>query len=166
MTSAGDRTRIHFGWLQDWIRHLVDSDWCVLKEFRYVLVTCTDSTGDVKSTTTARKTVESEDSCSFLGRSLVVGNARIIDVAVRYDLFSHFDEMWLYQEPPLVGKPPGTSIVSPVDLNTETPPKELLDWFVASNCLLGLGDGIGMNYLTASEKIVHALHLRHESFRD
>jgi hypothetical protein len=157
---------MHFGWLQDSIWHLVDSDWCILQEFPYVLVTCIDSTKDVKSTVTARKIAESEVSCSFLGTSLVVGNARIIDVAARCNLFSHFDEIWLFQERPVVGKPPGTSIVAPVDLNTETPPKDLLDWFIASNCVLGLGDGIGMNYITGSRNILDALNARQRQFTE
>jgi len=157
---------MHCGWLQDSIWDLADSQWRFLQELPYALVTCIDSIEDLTITTTARKIVEAEGDCRFLGVSLLVGNARIVDVAKRHKLFSHFDEVWLCRNPPADGKPAGTSIVSPTDLSFETPPRELLEWFSASDCVLGLGDGIGMNYVTTSEEIVLSLENRQREFME
>jgi len=153
---------MYCGWLDDSIWRLADSEWYFFRELPYALVTCIDSTPDVKSTTTARKIVASRDSCSFIGDSLVVGNAELLDVALRYDLFTHFDEVWLYTGLPSTAKPSGTSIVSPTDLSVEPPPAELAEWFSVSGCLVGLGDGIGMNYMTHSRDVLHSLKLRQE----
>ncbi len=118
----------------------------------------------MKSTTIAKKIVELEDSCSFLGSSLLVGDSRIGDVAQRNNLFTHFDEIWLYKEHPVVDKPTGVSIVSPLELSTDAPSIDLLEWFDASGCVLGLGDGIGMNYVTTSKEIVQSLSMRQREF--
>lgn len=155
---------MYYGWLQDSIWDLIQSHWDVFDELPYSLVTCIDSSEDVKSTTTARKIFEFEASCSFMGRSLLVGDGRIVDVAKRYNLFSHFDEIWLYREHPVVDKPTGVSIVSPLELSTDAPSRDLLEWFDTSGCVLGLGDGIGMNYVTTSKEIVQSLSMRQREF--
>ncbi|MHC4464796.1 MAG: hypothetical protein ACYS30_25710 [Planctomycetota bacterium] len=152
------------GWLQDSIWDLIQSNWEVFDKLPYALVTCIDSSEDMKSTITARKIVELEGSCSFLGRSLLVSDGRIVDVAQRYNLFSHFDEIWLYRDRPAVDKPTVFSIVSPLELSTDSLSRELLEWFDASGCILGLGDGIGMNYVTTSKEIVQSLNIRQREF--
>lgn len=155
---------MYYGWLQDSIWDLIQSHWEVFDQLPYALVTCIDSSDNLKSTTVAPKIVVSEGSCSFLGRSLLVGDARIVDVAQRHTLFSHFDEIWLYPERPAVDKPLEVSIVSPLELSTDAPSREVLEWFNASGCVLGLGDGIGMNYLTTSKAIVESLNIRQQEF--
>ncbi len=153
---------MYHGWFQDSIWHLAKSRWRILEELPYALVTCIDSTEDVRSTTTANMIVDAESSCGFLGTSLLVGDGLILEIAPKYNLFSHFDEIWLYTNRPTATKPPATSIVFPTDLNVESPPTELLGWFVTSDCVLGLGDGIGMNYITTSSEIVEALNVRQQ----
>ncbi len=81
----------------------------------------------------------------------------MVQVAQKYRLFSHFDEVWLYEDRPVVEKPNTFSIVPPIDLARDPPSKELREWFLDSRCILGLGDGIGMNYLTISEQIRKSL---------
>ena len=47
--------------------------------------------------------------------------------------------------------------MSPVDLSVEAPSPQLVDWFNESHCVVGLGDGIGMNYMTTSTEVAHSL---------
>jgi len=155
---------MYFGWLQDSIWDLTNANWDVFRGFQYCLVTCIDSTVDVKSTTTARKIVEMEGSCDFLDSALIIGEGRTVDVAQRHNLFSHFDEIWLYRDRPVLGKPLRFSIVSPLRLDKDIPSRELLEWFETSGCVLGLGDGVGMNYVTTSEEIVRSLETRQREF--
>lgn len=155
---------MYYGWLQDSIYDLIKSHWEVFEELPYVLVTCRDSSTDVKSTVTATKIVELEDYYSFLGRSFLVSDGKIMEVVQRYNLFSHFDEIWLYRDRPTINKPAGISIVSPLDLSKDTPSCEILEWFNESGCVLGLGDGIGMNYITTSKEIVQSLNVRQREF--
>jgi hypothetical protein len=93
------------GWLQDSIWDLWDSDCRFFREVPYALVTCIDSSEDL--TGTGRAIVESENGCSILGTSLLVGNGALPDIALHYDLFSHFDEVWLYETRPTADKPAG-----------------------------------------------------------
>ena len=155
---------MYYGWLQDSIWDLTNSKWDVFSKFPYCLVTCIDSNFDVKSTITARRIVESEGFCNFLGSSLVIGDGRLLDVVQRYGLFSHFDEIWLYKHRPTMELPEVVGLASPFDLSTEEPPRELLDWFETSGCQLGLGDGMGMNYMTNCKEIVELLEARQREF--
>ena len=98
---------MHCGWIEDSIWCLVRSEWQFLRRFPYALVTCIDSCSDLTTTTTARKVVQREDSCTFLGTALLVPDGKIVAIALRYALFSHFDELWLYRDLPMAGKPQG-----------------------------------------------------------
>jgi hypothetical protein len=151
---------MYYGWVEDRIRYLIEDNWHVFYELPWCLVTCIDSTKDVKSM--MKEVIEVDEFCSFLGSGLIVGNGRIL--AREYNLFYGFDEIWLYKDCPTVEKPEGVTIVSTRDLSKEDPSKELLEWFKASGCVLGLGDGIGMNYLTTSKEIVESLNIRQQEF--
>lgn len=153
---------MYCGWFQDSILDLTHSKWEVFRKLPYCLVTCTDSTHDLKSITTAWEITEWEGSCSFLGRSLIIGDGKMLGYA--RSLFSHFDEIWLYEHRPTVEKPTEVSIVSPLELNRENPSGELLEWFGTSGCVLGLDDGIGMNYVTTSREILESLEARQRQF--
>ena len=136
-----------WGWLGNSISNVITSHLAVLTDSRYVLVTCVDSNFKVGTLLISTQIVESEAECSILGDSLLIAGANIAAIAERHNLFNGFDEIWLYRECPQTEKPRGISIVSPIDLNVERPSQELLDWFDQTGCILGLGDGIGMNFI-------------------
>jgi hypothetical protein len=142
------------GWLQDSICSLIQSRWEVFDELPYALVTCINGSHDLKSMIAVRKMVESEDSCSFLGGSLLVGDGRLLAVAQKYSLLSHFDEIWFYEERPALDKPSEFWIISPLNLSKDVPPEGLLEWFNASRCILGLGGGMGVNYVASASYAV------------
>ena len=148
------------GWVQDSIRGLIESHWQVFDELPYALVTCVGGSDDLKSMIVVRKIVALEDSCSFLSGSLLVGDGRIVEVAQRYNLFSHFDEIWLFEESPALDKPAEFWLLAPLNLSRDDPSciDPLEDWFIESGCVVGLGDGMGMNYLTIGEGIADSLH--------
>jgi hypothetical protein len=83
-----------------------------------------------------------------LGSGLVVPSAAWPLLAEQLDLLHGFDELWLFQEPPLIAKPQGTSIVSPLCVEEEDIPPRLLQWMRATRCAAGLGDGEAMNFIT------------------
>jgi hypothetical protein len=121
-----------------------------------------DSSPDVASIAKFHGIVERETSCSVLGNGLLIGDARVVDVSRSYNLFNGFDEIWLYEDRPTIVKPQSFSIVSPLDLNTDPLPQGLLEWFTTSACVLGLGDGCGMNYITTQKQIVDSLLARQQ----
>ncbi len=151
---------MHYGWLQDGIWDLAKSNWEVFQKLPYCLVTCVDSSPDVAFMARAEGIIEKETSCSALGKGLLIRDARVLEVCRSYNLFNGFDEIWLYEDCPTIGKPQSFSIVSPLDLNEDPLPQGLLEWFTASACILGLGDGFGMNYITTQKQIVGSLMAR------
>jgi hypothetical protein len=157
---------MYHGRLKDSIGDLTRSRCEIFNQFPYVLITCLDSKKDMINSKTGRKIVEMEESCGFLGRSLVVSDAKILDIAKNYNLFYGFDEIWLYETYPVLDKPEEISLVATLDLSKDAPSQELLEWFYESACVLGLGDGIGMNYLTTSKEIVEFLNVRQQEFEE
>lgn len=151
---------MYYGWLQDSIGDLVDSEWEVFDQLPYVLVTRLDSSDDTASLLMSETIVQSEDACSLLGRSLLIADSQLVRIDLRYGLFSHFDEIWLYKERPTIDIPDGLDLGPPLELGAEEPSQVLVDWFNASTCVLGLSDGTGMNYMTRSKAIVESLNNR------
>lgn len=149
---------MYYGWVEDRIRVLAKSRWRFFGELPWCLVTCIDGSRDVKGAMEGKGLAGWEGVCSVLGHGLVVGEGKILEVARAYELFNGFDEIWLFEARPTVEKPRGISIVPPpADLTAVAPPQELREWIEASGCVLGLGDGIGMNYITTSREIAEAL---------
>ncbi len=151
---------MYYGWVEDRIRSLAESDWRFFRELPWCLVTCIDSS-PVKSTRTAAEIVERQSSCSFLGGGLAVGEGRILELAKACNLFNGFDEIWFFREQPAVAKPEKLTIIPPpYDLTAYAPSQELLDWIELSGCVLGLADGIGMNYITPTKEIAESITAR------
>jgi hypothetical protein len=75
----------------------------------------------------------------------------------KYLLCTHFDEVWLFDEDPIEPKPERASIVAPYDFGEEVPTTEVADWMWRSGCIVGLGDGISLNYVTVDEGIARQL---------
>jgi hypothetical protein len=153
---------MYYGWLEDAIWALAKDKCEGLRRFPYCLITCVDSNPDVKF---MDGIFTRETSCSVYGNGLLVRDAQIVEIGERYNLFNPFDEMWLFENPPTQEKPDTFSIVAPLDLNKDPLPQGLLEWFNASGCVLGLGDGIGLNYVTANKSIFDALLERQKSPR-
>ena len=148
---------MYHGWLEDAIWALAADDWEIFHRFPYCLVTCVDSSPDVGYMATAEGAIGREASCSVYGKGLLVRDGRIVEIGERYNYFNPFDEMWLFEKPPKHDKPDTFSIVAPLDLNKDPLPQGLLEWFSASGCVLGLGDGIGLNYVTTEKSVVDSL---------
>jgi hypothetical protein len=64
--------------------------------------------------------------------------------------------VWLSGEAPLGPKPEGVSIVAPRNLSDEVP-NEVAEWMYRSGCVVGLGDGEGLNYVTIDEDVARQL---------
>jgi hypothetical protein len=152
--------KMYYGWVEERIWYLREDNWHVFYELPWCLVTCIDCSKDVKSM--LKKIIEVDEFCSFLGSGLIVGNERIL--AEEYNIFYGFDEIWLFKTQPVLEKPAEISILSTLGYWKGDPSKELLEWFNESGCVLGLGDGVGMHYLTTSKEIVESLNIRQQEF--
>lgn len=124
----------------------------VLREHRdvvaavpYAMVTVVDSGRDVAAMPWARG-VEAVRTEPF-----VVTGAALAGAA---EAFAGFDEVWLLAEP--YGVAPPVTLVQP---SWSRPSRELGTWVRRSRCLLGMGDGYGVAYVSADAALTRALGL-------
>jgi hypothetical protein len=82
-----------------------------------------------------------------VGTDVVVDLPTIMCLINEYDFFSGFDEIWLCREIPRMGKPRDLRITSDTRLDSQ-PPGRLAEWMLESSCRAGLGDGVGLNFVT------------------
>lgn len=145
------------GWLDTSIGSLLRFSRAWLSNFTTVLVTSVDSTTDMHQMREAAEIIQQYPSCRFLGLGLLTPAEELEGIATRFKLFTGFDELWCFDTKPTIAKPPGLSIVSPLNLESDKAPHQLQDWMRESNCKLGLGDGIGLNYAATDEEICNVL---------
>jgi hypothetical protein len=138
---------LYVGYLNTSIGELIGRDAIILSQFRFVVVASVDSAADMTETTVATRIVEDHPGCWFLGQGLVIPGVDIADVSERFNLFNGFDEVWCFDDRPAVEKPVDLWIVSPVNIVQEGVPPLLVPWITESGCRLGLGDGVGLNYV-------------------
>jgi hypothetical protein len=89
----------------------------------------------------------------MVGEGLLTSGEAMEKTLQEDDTFAGFDELWGFKRSPRVPKPIGASLVAPLDLTVEDPPNALVRWFIESECLVGLGDGYGTNYVTTLESL-------------
>lgn len=136
------------GWLETNIRTIILNDVGALSQFAFVLVTSLDSTDDIPSAAVGKKMLQRYPDCEVLGKGLLVPAASLGSIATELSVFSGFDEVWCFDNKPTLPKPLNLSIVSPLNLQDEALPGSLVSWIHETSCKLGLGDGIGLNYVT------------------
>jgi hypothetical protein len=82
-----------------------------------------------------------------VGDDVAVDVPVLLDLIEQHELLDGFDEVWLFERVPSVGKPAELKITSDVPLGSETP-VGLAEWMGATGCCAGLGDGDGLNWAT------------------
>lgn len=125
----------------------------VFSRFGWILLTSIDSTVDLFANNLGQRIVSFNSRCSFLGQGVIVPGELVVKVAAAFDLFNGFDEIWCFQQFPKIPKPNDLWIVSPFNIETDPLPPSLASWMAQTDCKLGLGDGIGLNFVTPEKEI-------------
>ena len=76
------------------------------------------------------------------------------------DFLSGFDEVWLSYSEPIASLPAGLDFTSGFPITDMRNPNQIasvIQWMNASGCVLGFGDGVGLNYATTDENIADLL---------
>jgi hypothetical protein len=148
---------LHGGHKKDsFIADLVSERLEFIESFPFVLITSLDSSPPTSLTNVQRALAEYVDEFQEVGSGILLSGRQTLLLARRYHLFTHFDEVWLFREAPMEPKPERVSIVAPYDLSEEVP-SEVADWMWRSGCVVGLGDGEGLNYVTVDEGLARQL---------
>lgn len=153
---------LSIGWVDTSIGELVRTRAEALTRFTHVLITSIDSSTDLHEVPTVQEVVGRYDGCGFLGRSLKMPAQVVSEITGTFNLFNGFDEVWWFSKEPLLPLPEGVTIVSPLDLREDELPEDLERWMAASGCNLGLGDGIGMNFVTPDATTANYVELSAE----
>ena len=126
------------------------------ESFPFALITSLDSAPPTSLTNVQRALAEYVDEFREVGSGVLLSGKQLVRLARKYLLFTHFDEVWLFGEAPMEPEPEGVRIVAPCDLSEEVPAK-VADWMYRSGCVVGLGDGDGLNYVTVDEGVARQL---------
>jgi hypothetical protein len=155
-TPGCDEIRLEGGWLPDLdipaayaaLEHLLPAD-------GLVLVTSLDSERDMSKIGGLLAWLEATSGPRFLDGGLLLARHDLANLIRDQNYFVGFDELWLFDAAPSVGKPQSIALTS--ELHFEMSP-DVVQWFRSSGALLGLGDGDGLNFITCWPEI--ARHLR------
>lgn len=124
---------------------------------RYALITCLDSSTDMKRIIVKSRTLRSlRKEVRIVDKSLLTETKKLLDAERKQRIFFGFDEIWFSSSPDFTPKPPGfwlTGPSGPSDLHRQMP-APLIRWMRTANCSLGLGDGTGLNYIAKVRSVV------------
>jgi hypothetical protein len=151
-TTIKEEKPFSAGWIGSSVA-LIIIDVQILKQFSLSLITSLDSETELAASKIGREIVNRYSECRFLGSGIVVPSNLLAGVNNEMKLFHGFDEVWFFDTLPAPSKPHDVSLVAPLNLSKELLPLPVIHWMQSSNCGLGIGDGIGLNYVTADEKI-------------
>jgi hypothetical protein len=111
----------------------------------YALITCLDSNFDVKSAVGSGTHLDNVRArARFVGKALLLRTTELLDAERLGRMFFGFDEVWFFAKPVTHTKPSGLVIVGPNRMTGELLSRHR-HWLDATGCILGLGDGTGMN---------------------
>lgn len=121
--------------------------------FAWVLITSLDSLSELEKDSMIQRIGLPH---RFLGGGVLVEGRSMRQLNLSNGMFSGFDELWCYRQEISMPKPPEARLVGPLQIKTDIP-VSTRTWMKESRCILGLGDGTGLNYVTSDFDIARLL---------
>lgn len=129
----------------------------IVSRFDTMLITCLDSTREIDTLRIARGMVARYPACTVVSSGLLVPTSLLSDIDHAMGLFTGFDEVWCFRDGSPSVKPKRVSVLPPPGFDSSAIPADVLEFMLKSNCMLALGDGFGMNYVTPDHNIAREL---------
>jgi hypothetical protein len=126
-------------------------------ESRYAQISIIDSTHHVRRLPSLGPQIK--ESGAFYAEAdddVVVEISTLLSVEPLQALFTGFDEIWLCEEVPTVGKPESLQITSDLPFDGQMQPG-LEQWMHESGVTAGFGDGDGLNFATFDRHLAELL---------
>jgi hypothetical protein len=142
---------ITIGWVNSSISEVIREG--LMSRFQWALVMSIDSERMLAESRIANRIKTVDPSCSFLGDGVVVSCDKLLHLVHELDLFTGFDEIWCFDVTPREPRPRGLGLTAPLNVEEDGVPTQLGSWMRTSECRLGLGDGIGLNFVTPDPEI-------------
>ena len=147
---------IWVGWLDTSISFLAQYLPEVFVRFPYIVITSIDSSRDLSSLNTVQQILTNFPQCRFLDTGLMLKKDVFHGIMKSYNIFNGFDEMWFFHSLPS-GKVPTEMWITGPRYIIDDVPNDLPSWMLDSGCVLGLGDGVGLNYVTVDRSLADKL---------
>lgn len=157
MTTLRKTNGLHAGWVDISIRELVESEPKLLSGFAYAMLTIVDSVSAVNEIPSVQRLLASHPDYALVGSSLLMPARDFSRISSELNLLTGFGEVWWFDAKPAIEKPTDIDLVGPLNLNEDPVPEALPRWMAESGCRLGVGDGIGLNFVTSDEAVARQL---------
>lgn len=145
---------VHSGLVQQLnIPRLFEAEPPFLERCRTCLITSIDSDREVTDLLghRARSDRGSDPdlpSCTRLGRGVVLDMDDLAALLGHNNYFTGFDEIWLFPSRPPEQLPGDVLLTSDTRILRAGASQVLARWMADARCVVGLGDGAGLNYVT------------------
>jgi hypothetical protein len=151
---------VDHGWLADLtIRDVVGEHRDVFSLLPLVLIASIDSERQVAEMPWARQRIARDRTWALSTEPLVIAGSSIAELADEWATLSNgFDEIWIPKDARVAVPPASSSLVAPRTLEASLP-SAISQWMAESGCVLGLGDGEGLNFVTSDPELCAELGL-------
>ena len=156
MIMNGKVSDMWVGHIDASIANLVTDIPDLITRFPFVLITCIDSSRELRKLKTTKKIVEKYPGCQFVNNNLLMSGTLFTEISHSQHLLNGFDEIWLSFVLPVEAVPGEFWMVSPRNIVNDIPPG-LAEWMKRTGCIIGMGDGTGLNYVTEEVAISELL---------
>lgn len=159
-----ENANYYYGWIDSGIPEILDILQDDLPRNSYMMITELDSDRKPADGFVYKKLMQNAGlQIEKISRAFSLPVQNISNLQDSFDnLFPGFDEVWFFTGPELSVPPMEISIVSTVhlrtpnvdaiernkDLKNSHDVATIIAWMSKSKCYLGMGDGIGLNYIT------------------
>jgi hypothetical protein len=154
-TAANASAALSYGWCNIHLSSIIETK--ILQNLSLSLVTSIDSETELAASKIGHRITARHPECRFLGKGIIIPCRLLPDLNNDMKIFHGFDEVWFFDSEPTVPKPNDVWLVSPLNLKENPLPLPVAHWMHNSDCRLGLGDGIGMNYVTPDGNLANQL---------
>jgi hypothetical protein len=158
--SGLSTAKIRAGWLPDFrLGEFVQEHPSIFAQLPYVLLSSVDSDLNVSAMPWAKALFEKQPGWAASSDPLVTSGDWLVRLLLNGELsLNGFDELWICSKLPVPRRPEEAYIVAPRQLNEEIP-TATIRWMESSGCVLGLGDGYGLNFITTDMDLARRLEL-------
>jgi len=132
--------------------------------FNYILVVTIDSSHVLTELPAIQKGIEKGFDITSFDSKIILTNETIRKMNKEFSLFNGFDEIYCFPERPKALSPRKAFLTGPIKIENKIP-DDLEQWMLNNNCLLGLGDGIGLNYITTEKAIAEIFESNNEAMK-
>ena len=135
------------------IADLVDAAPELVTDSAFVLITSLDGLKDLQQDPLLRSSGVPHE---FLGGGALFESKDFSRLIAGKEMFHGFDELWCFRNRITVVKPEHAVLSGESDIHDGLS-GAVVDWMLSTHCVLGLGDGVGLNFVAADQELAQRI---------